>query len=78
MSGDEALKQIYHDKHFANTLAVLKKHVAYLVTELEETSEFHWKKDVDRHPRLPLLLRHNEFVRGTFEVVQETLDAISG
>lgn len=76
-SSDVVLKQSYHNKHFAQTLDVLQKHVSYLVTELEETSEFKWKKDIDRHPRLPLLLRHNEFVRSTFEVVQETIDPMS-
>ena len=77
MSCDEELKQRYHDQYFTSTLEALQKHVSYLSTELEEMSEFRWRKDINRHPRLPLLLKHNEYVRGTFEAVQESLDNIS-
>ncbi|KAL7528092.1 hypothetical protein ACHAXR_002264 [Thalassiosira sp. AJA248-18] len=77
MSGDEALKQSYHDQYFPQTLSVLQKHVDYLVNELEELSENTWRKDVERHPRLPLLMRHNEFVHETFELVQQSLDNMS-
>ena len=63
MSNDEALKQTYHDTYFSQTLLELQKHVGYLVTELEEMSEFRWKNDIKRHPRLPLLLKHNESIR---------------
>jgi hypothetical protein len=77
ITGDEALKQSYHNQYYPQTLAVLRKHVDYLNTELEELSEFSWKKDINRHPRLPLLLRHNEFVRSIFEVVQQNLDPVS-
>ena len=46
------------------------------VNELEELSENSWKKDVSRHPRLPLLMRHNDFVKMKFERVQRQLDHI--
>lgn len=79
MAGDEATKQGYHEQHFPQTHSVLQKHVDYLVNELDELSENSWRKsfrkgDDNRHPRLPLLLRHNEFVRTTMELVQEKLD----
>ncbi|KAL7480409.1 hypothetical protein ACHAW6_006099 [Cyclotella cf. meneghiniana] len=77
ITGDDALKQRYHNQYYPQTLAILSKHVDYLNTELEELSEFSWKKDINRHPRLPLLLRHNDFVRSTFELVQQNLDPVS-
>lgn len=80
VTGDEATKQSYHEQYFSQTLPVLQKHVDYLVNELDELSENSWRRtfrkgDV-RHPRLPLLLRHNEFVRTTMELVQEKLDGM--
>mmetsp|Transcript_2760 Transcript_2760/g.5002 ORF Transcript_2760/g.5002 Transcript_2760/m.5002 type:complete len:450 (-) Transcript_2760:130-1479(-) len=77
MTGDEASKQSYHEQYFPKTLSVLQKHVDYLMNELDELSENSWRKDVKRHPRLPLLMRHNEFVRNTLELVQQNLDNIS-
>lgn len=74
MTGDEALKQQYHDQYFATTLKALQQHVDYLVTELEELSENSWRKDLTRHPRFPLLMKHNQFVKQIFESVQQNLD----
>ena len=81
VTGDEVTKQTYHERYFAETHSKLQKHVDYLVNELDELSENSWKRtfrkgDI-RHPRLPLLLRHNEFVRTTMELVQEKLDDMS-
>jgi len=81
MSGDEATKQYYHDQYFPQTLAVLQTHVDYLVNELDDLSESSWRKtfrkDQHRHPRLPLILRHNNFVREIFELVQQNLDGMA-
>lgn len=81
MSGDEASKQYYHEQYFAQTLAVLRKHVDYLMNELDDLSESSWRKtfrkDNHRHPRLPLILRHNNFVREIFELVQQHLDGMA-
>ena len=74
MTGNEASKQQYHEQYSSKTLAALQKHVDYLVNELEELSENNWRKDLDRHPRFPLLMKHNEFVKQTFEAVQDNLD----
>lgn len=74
MTGNEGLKQQYHEQYFSKTLSALQKHVDYLVTELEELSESSWRKDLTRHPRFPLLIKHNEFVKEIFEAVQQNLD----
>ena len=76
MTGDEVAKQSYHDAgdNFVNIYSKLQKHVDYLVNELDELSENSWRKDIERHPRLPLLMRHNEYIRDGFEKVQQNLD----
>ena len=78
MAGNEELKQSYHARYFPQTFSVLSKHVNYLVNELDELSEsVSWRKDVQKYPRLPLLKRHNEFVREIFGLVQQNLDVMS-
>jgi len=79
MSGDEATKQSYHNQYFAQTLATLKQHVDFIVNELDELSlgletQMAQGEDAVRHPRLPLILKHNGFVSTTFELVQTNLD----
>ena len=78
MTGDEGTKQSYHEAgdNFVNIHSKLQKHVDYLVNELDELSENSWRKDIERHPRLPLLMRHNEYIRDGFEKVQQNLDNI--
>ena len=81
MSGDEGTKQYYHEQYFAQTLTVLRAHVDYLMNELDDLSESSWRKTFRKgsssHPRLPLILRHNNFVRGIFELVQQNLDGMA-
>lgn len=74
IAGDFATKQEYHQHYFSLTLKALQKHVDYFLIELEELSQNSWNKDVQRHPRLPLIMSHNEFVKNTFERVQQNLD----
>lgn len=71
------MKQSYHQRYWSQTLGTLQKHVDFLVNELDELSESNiWKKKNESHPRLPLLMEHNEFVRKTFYLVQENLSAM--
>lgn len=81
MSGDEATKQAYHQQYFPRTLGELQKHVDFLVNELDELEvgiEMQMKrgKDATRHPRLPLLERHNDHVKNILELVQQNLDSM--
>lgn len=69
------MKQSYHQRYFPQTLEKLQKHVDFLCNELDELSESNiWKKKNESHPRLPLLMEHNTFVRNVFKIVQENLD----
>lgn len=74
MSGDAATKQAIHQKHFLQTSTALKNHVDGFLTQLDELSAKGVGKDVNEHPRLPLILQHNEFVKSTFLTVKARLD----
>jgi len=76
-SGDEGTKAGYHQQYFARTLGALRSHVDYVLGELDELATWQATKlDAGRHPRLPLIVRHNEFVRNTFEMVRQNLNAM--
>ena len=89
MTGDGATKQNYHDEYFPQTLAVLQNHVDYLVHELDEAyirmEDQSFISSVDEedddnsnsHPRLPLISRHNNTVRGILELVKRYLDGMT-
>lgn len=74
MRGDEDTKNAMHQHYFPETAAALKKHVDTFLRSLDELSEKAVGKDLNEHPRLPLILRHNEFVRETFLTVKARLD----
>ena len=77
MAGDQALKQEFHQKYFVQTHRALQDHVDFLLHELDELSESGiWKKQNESHPRLPLLMRHNLFVRDIFYNVQQNLETM--
>lgn len=66
MNGDDATKYRMHEQFFGETCQQLLHHLDMTVLELDELSAKTYDKDVRDHPRLPLILRHNDFVRQTF------------
>ena len=74
MAGDEATKQSIHEHYYEETLASLRKHVNDFLQQLEQLSQKAVGKDYREHPRLPLILKHNEFVKETFLAVKAQLD----
>lgn len=76
MRGDSDTKNAIHQHYFSETSAALKKHVDTFLMQLDELSAKADGKDLKEHPRLPLILRHNEFVRRTFLTVKARLDAM--
>ena len=87
MTGDEATKQYYHNEYFPETLAALQNHVEYLVKELDDAfirmedhsivASMDEGDDDNSHPRLPLISRHNNTMRGIFELVKRYLDGMT-
>jgi len=74
ISGDVETKQSYHQFYFPQTATTLKKHVDTFLEELDTLLAKSDGKDVYEHPRLPLILSHNEFVKHTFLRVKAQLD----
>lgn len=59
-------KQALHQHYFPRTSALLLEHIDTFVEQLDRLSARADGRDANEHPRLPLILRHNEFVRDTF------------
>jgi len=78
-SGDEGTKASYHEQYFAQTYQAIQSHVTYILNEINELgigieTQMAQGQDAQRHPRLPLIMGHNEFVKMTFDNVQKNLD----
>lgn len=74
MTGDLDTKRAIHQHYFLETSTALKKHVDTFLEQLDELSAKGVGKDLNEHPRLPLILKHNEFVKNTFLMVKSRLD----
>ena len=73
MSGDVETKSAMHQHFYAATSAALQKHVDSFLEQLDVLSRKGEGKDFNEHPRLPLILKHNEFVKETFMAVKNKL-----
>ncbi|KAL7541012.1 hypothetical protein ACHAXR_010555 [Thalassiosira sp. AJA248-18] len=74
ISGDEATKGQYHDQYWAYTKEELQKHVDGTLRDLDRWSAKANSYDLNTHPRVPLILQHNGFVKETFQRVKQSLD----
>ena len=73
MNGDYATKQFIHEQYYPLTAKNLASHIDTLLAELgglERKVDYGGKVAADDHPRLPLILRHNEFVKKIFLAVR--------
>lgn len=75
-SGNEAAKQEYHSQYFQYTLQALQEHVNYILGTIDELTYKAQSYDLNRHPRVPVIVAHNNLVRRTFEKVQAQLNAM--
>lgn len=74
MSGDEDTKGQYHEHFFPYTLEAMKKHVDDTLKELDDLSSKAQTYDPATHPRVPVILAHNSFVKETFLRVKQNLE----
>ena len=73
IQADYATKQAIHEMYTPQTMQKLSEHIENFLVELEsleKKGEYGGKVAAEDHPRLPLVLRHNEFVRQTFLTVR--------
>eukprot|EP00581_Thalassiosira_minuscula_P016483 CAMPEP_0183718420 /NCGR_PEP_ID=MMETSP0737-20130205/11680_1 /TAXON_ID=385413 /ORGANISM="Thalassiosira miniscula, Strain CCMP1093" /LENGTH=488 /DNA_ID=CAMNT_0025947975 /DNA_START=55 /DNA_END=1521 /DNA_ORIENTATION=- len=69
---DYAAKQMLHEKYYHETSRMLLEHIDGFIEQLDKLSgkAEDRKRNIDDHPRLPLILAHNQFVRDTFMTVR--------
>jgi hypothetical protein len=70
VSGDYQTKQAFHEHHYPRTSVALNNHVNTFLKDLQILQNKGVGKDFNEHPRLPVIMQHNEFVRQTFLAVQ--------
>ena len=73
MTNDYQTKQALHEQYYQQTLSALQNHVETFLQQLDELSNRTIGRDLNVHPRLPLILKHNDFVKQTFLKVRENL-----
>jgi len=66
VEGDHEAKQFLHEQYHQTTSALLLNHIDTFIEQLDILFLKSEGRNVNEHPRLPLILRHNEFVRETF------------
>lgn len=68
--GDRITKQMLHEKHCHETSRLLLEHIEEFLAQLDKLGQKAQGRSVEEHPRLPLILRHNQFVREIFLTVR--------
>ena len=74
MSGDENTKQQYHNQYWPQTKEEMQRHVDGTLGDLDRWSAKANSYDINTHPRVPLILQHNAFVKETLQRVKQNLD----
>lgn len=75
-SGDEGTKQQIHGQYFPYTLEALKEHVNNILQTVDALTMKARSYDTNTHPRVPVIVAHNELVKRTFLKVQQQLAAM--
>ena len=73
-NNDEATKQQYLGQYFPYTLNALKQHVYSILGDAERLT---WKAqsyDLQTHPRVPVIVAHNQLVQQTFQMTAQLLE----
>lgn len=76
IAGDEQTKQSFHQHYYQQTADTLRNHIDTFLQQLEVLSEratARMRTKAKKHPRLPIILKHNEFVKNTFWNVRAQL-----
>ena len=73
-SGDEATRQQYQDQYFQYTLDSMKQHVYSILEDVDTMNAKAQTFDLNTHPRVPVILAHNNLVRDTFTMTANLLE----
>lgn len=77
MSGDESTKATLHQKYLVQTCTALRLHIDNILAEVEALMARTKTFDSSKHPRLPLIRKHNSLVASTFLKARENVEQIS-
>lgn len=75
MNGDEDTKAAIHQKYYTETCSALRLHVDNILAEVAQLTVRTNAFDSSKHPRLPMIRRHNQMVTETFQLVKNSIDA---
>lgn len=67
----KAIKERIHEQYYSQTSSKLWEHLDTFLNDLNELTSKANGRSFDKHPRLPLILKHNEFVKNTFLAVRQ-------
>jgi len=67
---DYEAKMALHEEYYGKTSSLLLEHIDTFLDQLDRLVRKTEGRDIQEHPRLPLIMRHNEFVRETFLTVR--------
>jgi len=73
-TNDENTKQAYHGQYFPYTLEALKQHVNQIIYDVDNLTMKANSYNLNLHPRVPVIVAHNNLVRDTFQKVQAQLN----
>mmetsp|Transcript_25689 Transcript_25689/g.54634 ORF Transcript_25689/g.54634 Transcript_25689/m.54634 type:complete len:461 (-) Transcript_25689:151-1533(-) len=71
---DEGTKEQYHGEYFAYTLDALKQHVYSILGDAEDLTRKAQSYDLQTHPRVPVIVAHNQLVSQTFSMTAALLE----
>lgn len=73
-TNDEAAKQEIHNQYFQYTLEALRQHVYKIVNDVGQLTMQAQSYDLQTHPRVPVIVAHNNLVRDTFTMTASLLE----
>ena len=73
-TNDEATKQQYLDNYFQYVLDAMKQHVYGILQDVEQLTMKANSYDLNTHPRVPVIVAHNQLVSQTFTMTAALLE----
>jgi len=73
-NNDEATKEQYNAEYFPYTLQALKDHVYMIQRDCKTLTYQAQTYDINTHPRVPVIVAHNELVSATFAMTDQLLE----
>lgn len=70
MNGDYGTKQEFHPQYYPQTSAKLLDHIDTFLQQLDALSGKMTGRNIKDYPRVPLILKHNDFVKNIFLTVR--------